>query len=92
MIQFNVIMITLYIAVDSLGVGIRISSITSVADTFVLFLSIVIFLYAIMKMRQNLKKLETTTVNEQFIMVHLVNFGVYTILWAIFQVMYHLSK
>lgn len=68
------------------------SSIGSAADIIGLIVSIIIFLYAIMKMRSNLKKIGNTTVNEWFIMVHLINFGVYTLLWAIFQSLYYASR
>ena len=51
MVQFNVALVTLYMAVVALGLVLKLYTVGSAADTVALFVSIVVFLYAIMKMR-----------------------------------------
>ena len=64
----------------------------SAADTIALYISIIIFVFAILMMRGNLKKMGAASVNERFIMVHLVNFIGYTLVWTAFLGTYYASK
>ena len=71
------------------GVALEVVWIGSVADTAALYAAILIFLYAMLAMRRNLKRLETASVNEWFIFVHLVNFIGYTLIWTAFLGFYY---
>ena len=86
------LLVLIYGGVVFLGLVLEIYAIGQAADAIGLGLSLGLFLYAIINMRQNLKKLETTSVNEWFIVIHLINFGVYTVLWVTFEVLSYIDK